>query len=123
LLTAALGTLVLVGMLVAVLDAGVRRAAGFGTATGLESARRLHRTGRREGTAAGLFSTAGGLGGGAGGIEVTTVMAEAGFGGRDSGERKRGGEAADEKQPTHGRRLLVAVTGGTAAGVAETVRG
>jgi hypothetical protein len=94
---------VLVGVLVAILDAGIRRAAGLGTAAGLETARRLDGTIRLECAAAGLRGTAG-LGGGTRRIEVTTVVTKTSLGRRTDGKRQ-GGKTAKKQRTTHEKSL------------------
>jgi len=72
--------LVLVGVLVTVLDAGIGGAAGFGTAAGLKTTRWIRGTPGIDG-ASGIGS-AQGLRRGTGGVGMTSQMAEASVGNR-----------------------------------------
>ena len=93
--TAALRTLVLVGMLMAILDAGVGRAAGLGTAVRLEAARRLDSTTGLELAAANTFRCR------AAGIGLTTMMAKTRVGERGNGKRQDGRKTAEKQRTTH----------------------
>ena len=109
---AALRTLVLVGMLVAILDAGVGRAAGLSTAVGFEAARRLEGTAGLELAAANTFRS------GTAGIGVTT-MAKTRISERGDGKRQRGRKTTEKQRTTHEvslQKKRLAVTGGTAEG-------
>jgi hypothetical protein len=80
----------LVAVLVAVLDAGIRRAAGLGAAVRLEAARRLDGTGRRlERRAARLDGRTTRL------RMVAMAMTETGLGDGAEREEQRGREAAE----------------------------
>jgi len=92
---AAAGALVPVGVLVVVLDAGVRRAAADGAAIGLAATRRLQGTGRLEGRAARLD--------GAARLAAMTMMTKTGLGNTEGEHRGDGG--TERKQADHGRRL------------------
>jgi hypothetical protein len=87
--------LVPVGVLVVVLDAGVRRAAAHGAAVGLAAARGLEGTGRLEGGAARFDGTAR--------LAAMAVMTETGLGDAEGEHRGNGG--AEGKQADHDGRL------------------
>jgi len=95
LLAAVLGTLMLVGVLVAVLDAGVGRTAGLGTAVGLEATRRFDRTTGFELAATNAFRCR------AAGISVTTMVAETSVSQRGHGECQNGRKTTERKGTTH----------------------
>jgi hypothetical protein len=80
----------LVGMLVAILDAGIRRAAGLGAAIGLKAARWLEGTAGLELAAANTFRC------GTAGISVTTMVAEAGISERADGKRQGDRKTANQ---------------------------
>ena len=82
-------------MLVAILDAGVGRAAGLGTAVGLKAARRLEGTAGLELAAANTFRS------GTAGIGLTTMVAKTGVGERGDGKRQGGSNTAEKQRTTH----------------------
>jgi hypothetical protein len=99
-------------MLVAILDAGVGRAAGLGTAVGLEAARRLEGTAGLELAAANTFRS------GTAGIGLTTMVAKTGVSKRGDGKRQ-GDRKTAKQRTTHEvslQKKRLAVTGGTAEG-------
>jgi len=95
LIAAGVPALVLVGMLVAILNARIARAARLRTAIGLGTARRFESTGRLKSGAANFRRC------GAAGIDLAAVVAKAGTCVRAENKRQSNDKATENERTTH----------------------